>query len=532
MHRFAHRILLFGAGAAFSLLLAVPPAIGVIASVPQDTPGTSGLSKDPRLVAPLAALEKKEYKKAVRLFSEAGPDNAGAQFALGYIMANGLGYQKSRYAAETYYRRAAGLGHGPAVYNLALLLLETPDGQLEGTTLLRRAADQGSGRAALALGKLLSQGRGTIYNPEKAEEMFRNAMKVTDTEAEAAYSLALFYLSQKERKPEEALALLNQSAERGFPTAIADLAKIYLRGGGDLPKDVKKAISLLQAGADRGVAEAQFLLGTEFQEGSSVPKDEKKAFEYYQQAANGGHAAASNQVGYCLENGVGVGKNIAQAVKWYQKSAELGLPTAVFNLGVCYEEGRGVEQSAPLACKHYYAAALMGYPAAQNRLAIRYKDGQGVMRDWVAARSWFSLAAKSGMEAAALNLAVMLENGEGGPPDPATAREIYRQSAATGTPMAQYSLGRMFESGLVGERNPVKAAALYKLASEKLPEAKESLEQILPLLTPDDRQRVDSIAASPAPLFLGPKQPGTGQSPPSEKAPASAAEKPASGTQP
>jgi len=72
--------------------------------------------------------------------------------------------------------------------------------------------------------------------------------------------------------------------------------------------DYATALRLWRPLADRGVAEAQFHIGTAYASGAGVPRD------------------------------------FAEAAKWFRKAAEQGYLAAQLLLGVAYTTGRGVPQ--------------------------------------------------------------------------------------------------------------------------------------------------------------------------------------------
>jgi hypothetical protein len=130
-------------------------------------------------------------------------------------------------------------------------------------------------------------------------------------------------------------------------------------------KDFATAVRLVRPLADQGDAEAQFMLGSMYDEGWGAPQDT---------------AAAAN---------------------WYRKAADQGHTIAQYNLGVSYSRGGGVPQNYVEAAKWYRLAADAGFSWAQNNLGDMYRNGQGVTKDYVSAYMWFNLAAAQSEEDAA-----------------------------------------------------------------------------------------------------------------------------------
>ena len=141
-------------------------------------------------------------------------------------------------------------------------------------------------------------------------------------------------------------------------------------------KPTKKATIAYQKAATRGNAQAQFNLGSCYEDGEGVTKNPTKAFEWYQKAADQGDAIAQIRIGVCYEYGEGVAKNPTKAFEWYQKAADQGYAIAQRNLGWCYEEGQGVAQSYEKACEWYQKAADQGDAIAQESLEEYYISEQ------------------------------------------------------------------------------------------------------------------------------------------------------------
>ena len=479
-------------------LLPFPSARAALVFPPEvpDAPQTAELDEG------LAALRKEEYLKALGIFTrraEAG--DAGAYFGLGFMHQQGLGVDKSAIASEAFYRQAAKLGHAPAMFNLASILITQPSSAAEGREWLTRAAANGSGRAALALGRIIAEGPDAKTQAKEAEEWLRKAAQTPELKLEGGFTLAVFLdpsLHGTDDRAKEGRKLLQAAAEGGYQPALLALSDTLLRskdGGG-------KAVELLKQADEKGSAEATYRLASLNREGRVLPANLTEAARLYQKAAEAGHAQACNQLASLYEEGKGVPASSEKAYEWYRKAAELGLPMAQFNTGVCLEEGLGTAKNAPEACQWFYRAALAGYAPAQNRLGVRYQNGQGVMRDEVAARSWFREGVKQGFDAAVLNYAAMLAEGQGGAADPAAALALYKTLASKRHPGALHALGLLIESGLAGAPDPAKALALQQLAAAgKNPLAQSRAEALEKILSDADKAKAAGYVKDPASLF-------------------------------
>ncbi len=96
-----------------------------------------------------------------RLAAEQG--HASAQFNLGFMYANGRGVPEDAAEAVRWYRLAAEQGHASAQFNLGLMYANgrgVPEDDAEAVRLYRLAAEQGLARAQFNLGVMYETGEG------------------------------------------------------------------------------------------------------------------------------------------------------------------------------------------------------------------------------------------------------------------------------------------------------------------------------------------------------------------------------------
>jgi TPR repeat protein len=106
--------------------------------------------------------------------------------------------------------------------------------------------------------------------------------------------------------------------------------------------DFAKAEQLAKPEAERGDAEAQYLMGLLNSEGDVGPRDEATASRWYQKAANQGQADAENALGYDYDFGLGLPRDHAQAQLWYGKAVAAGSVLARNN--IAYEWAQAGER--------------------------------------------------------------------------------------------------------------------------------------------------------------------------------------------
>ncbi len=166
--------------------------------------------------------------------------------------------------------------------------------------------------------------------------------------------------------------------------------------------DYAAAERLLHPVAEQGVADAQFQLGSMYENGQGVNQDDDQATHWYKEAAGQGLADAQ----YCLwrmyyrrdghvDEGVdwlrqaaeqgytdaqyrlaksyhtgtgGLAMDQHKAFDWYGKSAERGHTKSHYNLGRMIEQGHGAEKDLVRAYAHYDVALRLKYSKAKQRL--------------------------------------------------------------------------------------------------------------------------------------------------------------------
>lgn len=142
-----------------------------------------------------------------------------------------------------------------------------------------------------------------------------------------------------------AAGLLCSPAAPGLPSlvpaALADEAGDLRNAQAAIEKaDYGKAVALLKPLADKGNAEALYVLGRLTLDGKGVKKSEQRAAQLFRQAAEKGDISAQNAWGTAQASGQGVRRNYREAARWFRKAAEQGLAMAQYNLGYLYAYGR------------------------------------------------------------------------------------------------------------------------------------------------------------------------------------------------
>jgi len=139
----------------------------------------------------------------------------------------------------------------------------------------------------------------------------------------------------------EALKLLQSAADAGSPRAKFELAYAYWQGKG-VPKDVDKAISILQELVAKDFTPAKLELAGFYEKGGNgVPKDRDRAIKLYKEAILDGYVDAYWYLAWVFipsareecRNRL-VRDNYDEAKKWCRKGAEAGNPNCSSALGL------------------------------------------------------------------------------------------------------------------------------------------------------------------------------------------------------
>ena len=117
---------------------------------------------------------------------------------------------------------------------------------------------------------------------------------------------------------------------------------------------------------------------------------------WFDRAARRGIAPAQFRLGSMYEKGVGLKKDLQEARRLYLAAADKGNAKAMHNLAVLYSEGIDGKPEYAVATQWFRKAAAYGVVDSQYNLAILYARGVGVERNLVESYKWFALAAKGG----------------------------------------------------------------------------------------------------------------------------------------
>lgn len=209
----------------------------------------------------------------------------------------GGGTRRDHLKAVQFYKKAATLGDGPAMFKMGMILLKGllghPVNRREGISWLKRAAD-------------------------KADEDNPHALHELATLYENAQSTDVIIKDER-----YALQLYTQAANLGYKYSQHRLGTAYEYGTLGLQIDPRMSIAWYSKAAAQGEHQSEFALSGWYLTGSEplLAQSDTEAYLWARKAAQTGLAKAEYAMGYYSEVGIGCRPDIEEAKKWYFRAA-------------------------------------------------------------------------------------------------------------------------------------------------------------------------------------------------------------------
>ncbi len=241
---------------------------------------------------------------------------------------------------------------------------------------------------------------------------------------------------------------LKRASER-YPLALVPYAAMLYHGFG-VSKDLKKAEDLLRRPETTNLPAAQLTLGNMLAQ-KSGKENAQAALTLWQAAAAKGYAEAERALGFAFFDGTpAVPADPARAAAYFRGAAEKGDLESTVQYVFMLEEREG--RSADYY-KWLHAAALGGDEWAMSQWAASLAAGEGVGKDEKAAFVLMSKAAEGSEGYGLRGLADFYRDGIGTPKNPQKAFALYKACAERGDKSARYIMAYMLASGEGVERN-------------------------------------------------------------------------------
>jgi TPR repeat protein len=313
----------------------------------------------------------------------------------------------------------------------------------------------------------------------------------------------------------DAMPVRRQSGGMRVPVMLLLLVALPFPAAFAAPPMKWESLMLMKTAAEKGDADAQYLLGLQYQAGDGVGKSPAEAAKWLRQAAEQSHVGAQVVLG-ALQAKNGNADEAAEAAKWLQAAAEKGQTDAMFALAALHlREGTPVFDQAE-ALRRYAQAAGAGHAGAARTLAEIYAQGRGIPRDLSQGLQWYRRAAELGDTEAKFILGRIEAVTKAVRADPEKALAWWRAEAEKGDAGAAFALellaaeprvatdddpaetvrwslllsglrgaeahqvrGYMLEHGIAVNRDFAAAIASYrKAAALGLPQAQEALARL------------------------------------------------------
>jgi len=181
----------------------------------------------------------------------------------------------------------------------------------------------------------------------------------------------------------------------------------FVQGKAEFDKgNFNGAYLLLLPYAQRGNAEAQFLMGRMSDEGGGgIALDPREAVRWYRLSAAKEYPKALYALAKAAAIGRGMAQSPGQALDFLRRAAEVDFTPAILDMASLYDDGRGVDADRGAAFGWYMRGAELGNTEARFMVGERLYNGDGVSQNRDDARRWYTLAAGRGHPGALFRLA-------------------------------------------------------------------------------------------------------------------------------
>lgn len=314
----------------------------------------------------------KNYQKAIPWLNiSAEKGNRQAQYLLGYMYAQGIGFAQNYTTAVYWLKKAAENDHAGAQCYLGYCYVNgygVKEDIGEGFYWTRQAYKNGDKTAEENLSYYFTKFKSLAESGNVA----------------AAFCVGLCYYEGfgTNKNPKEAIRWFTFSAERGDADAMYFLAGMYFEGLGTNIDRINAAYWYKKS-ANLGNISAQYSIARCYQEGFGVKQDYLSAYNWFSRAAEQGDVASLCELGKMLLYGQGVKKDFTKAKEYLDRAAKNEYEEAYYILGNMYWQGFGVEQNYKTAVDWWYkcSRSYEDKRGIDYLIAIAWRDGKGRKKD-------------------------------------------------------------------------------------------------------------------------------------------------------
>lgn len=237
-----------------------------------------------QLYTTAAKLGHAQSTYRVAVCCELGPDGGG-------------GTRRDHFKAVQFYKKAATLGDGPAMFKMGMILLKgllgAQPNRREGISWLKRAAERADKENPHALHELAS--------------LYENAASTDVIIRDERYAMQLY----------------TEAANLGYKYSQWRLGSAYEYGTLGVQIDPRQSIGWYTRAAAQGEHQSEFALSGWYLTGSEplLAQSDQEAYLWARKAASSGLSKAEYAMGYYTEVGIGCRSDIEEAKKWYFRAA-------------------------------------------------------------------------------------------------------------------------------------------------------------------------------------------------------------------
>lgn len=192
--------------------------------------------------------------------------------------------------------------------------------------------------------------------------------------------------------------LVEQASYKGNFIAKLFQARNLLYGW-TLPKEEKRAISLIKQCCEAMIPESFSVLADAYESGIGVEKDFDKAAEYYLKAIEYGYPEAYRGIGTLYlydksEHKYRTEDFLKEGFSYLMKGANLGIPRCLAAVAFCYQKGIFVKQDCHKSFFWFKRSAEAGHSMSFSSIGKMLYYGTEMVSDKKAAWEWFQKGAK------------------------------------------------------------------------------------------------------------------------------------------
>ncbi len=271
---------------------------------------------------------------------------------------------------------------------------------LTAFTWFDKAADQGDADGMYEVANLYEKGLGVVSNSFKAYNYYYKAANKGNSDAQLKVSLAYFddkLPSTMKFSEEEAFRWIHSAAESGKAQAQFAMGSIYENGFG-AKVDLKEAMTFYKQASDQGHKKAKRKLARLYVKVGSL-EQKKLGFDYLNQILdeNPNDYEVMTIVGDAYLNGWGATQNDNLGIASYRTAAEGGYPYAQYAMATFLSKGEHVDKNMKRAVYWLTQSAANGYPNAMLALCIMYENGIEFKKNNQKATQWCKQAKEKNM---------------------------------------------------------------------------------------------------------------------------------------